>query len=64
MHVRQLDVRVALDVERLARWWTSASEKARYEVLKASINADAPPLETLRLAIILAETEAGQVAEG
>ena len=55
---------MAGDVEGLARWWTSATEAARYEVLKTSINSDSPPLESLRLAIILAETEAGQVAEG
>lgn len=59
-----LDVGVAGDVDGLARWWTSASEKARYEVLKTSINENSPPLETLRLAIILAEIEAGEVAEG
>lgn len=64
--MRELDDRLARDaeVERLARWWTQASEEARYEALRASINGEAPPLEALRIAIYLAEVEAGQVAEG
>ncbi len=63
-HVGKLDGRLARDVEGLARWWTSAQETARYEILKASIHDGYPPLATLRLAIILAEVEAGEVAEG
>lgn len=64
--MRELDDRVARDaeIERLARWWTSASEKARYAALESAIHTNSPDLEKLRLAIIVAETEAGQVAEG
>lgn len=61
-----MDERLGRNVERLARWWTSAGEKARYEALRLAIHGQAPfeDFEALRLAIILAETEAGQVAEG
>ena len=55
---------MARDVESIARWWTSASQEARYEALTKAIYGYGPPLATLRLAIILAEVEAGEVAEG
>lgn len=50
----------------LARWWTSASQEERFALLRATIHGDpsSPPLETLRLAIIAAEIEAGEVGEG
>lgn len=62
--MNELDDRLARDVESLARWWSQASEETRYETLRASINGETPSLETLRIAIYLAEVEAGQVAEG
>lgn len=62
MHERQLDRRLA--VERLARWWTSASQEERFRLLKTSVQENSPPLATLRYAIILAESEAGEVGEG
>jgi hypothetical protein len=49
-------------LETLARWWTSATQEARYALYARAIQGDreAPRLETLRLAIYLAETEAGE----
>lgn len=60
----KLDGRMAWDVEHMARWWTSAPEKARYEILRKATLENTPPLEKLRYAIILAEVEAGEVSEG
>lgn len=60
----RLDGRLARDVDELARWWTSATQEARFALLKSSIQAGSPPLDKLRYAIILAEIEAGEVAEG
>lgn len=51
-------------VEQLARWWTSAAAEARFALLQRSVETNSPPLSEVRLAIILAETEAGEVAEG
>jgi hypothetical protein len=53
-------------VERIARWWTSASNEERFALLRASCQGekDAPPLRTVQLAIYLAEVEAGEVAQG
>lgn len=52
----------------VARWWTSASKEARFALLKRTIEDKAqaknPTLKELHLAIILAETEAGEVGEG
>lgn len=62
-----LDVRVAADrLEQLARWWTSATQEARWDLYAKTIKgeAEAPKLRTLQLAIYLAETEAGEVGEG
>ena len=61
--VKRLD---AFELERLARWWTSASQEARFRLLKRSIEgeAEAPPLKTVQLAIYLAECEAGEVGQG
>jgi hypothetical protein len=66
-HVR-LDGRLAEHraVDELARWWSQATEEARFRTLKASCEAQegAPPLARLRLAIYLWEAESGQVEEG
>ena len=50
----------------LARWWTSASQAERFELLKRTIEGDAqaPALKEVQLAIFLAESEAGEVSEG
>jgi hypothetical protein len=61
---RQLDGRLAGDVIALARWWTSATQEARFQVLTTATKENRPPLGQLQLAIILAETEAGEVTEG
>jgi hypothetical protein len=46
-------------LERLAQWWTQAAQTERWECYRRSIHKDpqAPPLETLQLAIYLAEVE-------
>lgn len=64
MSERKLDGRLAWDVESLARWWTSAAPQARLQLCEQAIKAGTPPFDQLRIAIILAETEAGEVAEG
>lgn len=53
-------------VEVLARWWTQATQAQRFVLVRASINGDkdAPPYNTLKIAIYLAEIEAGEVSEG
>lgn len=61
---RQLDGRLAGDVVGLARWWTSATNEARFALLTTATQENRPPLDQLHLAIILAETEAGEVTEG
>lgn len=63
-HERQLDGRLAGDVVGLARWWTSATSEARFSLLTKATKTNDPPLQALHLAIILAETEAGEVTEG
>jgi len=60
----ELDDRLARGVVELAQWWTQASQEARFEALKKAIHGEGPPLQTLRLAIIVAEVEAGEVGEG
>jgi hypothetical protein len=54
---------LAQSVERLARWWTEASQIERFECVKRAIEAEAnaPSFEELRIAIYLAEVEAGEV---
>lgn len=56
--------RLAWNVEQLARWWTSASKEERFNLLKLSIEENTPPLGEVRLAIFLAEVEAGEIGEG
>lgn len=63
-HERKLDGRLARDVESLARWWTSAPQEARFGLWQTALQENRPPLEALRLAVILAESEAGEVTEG
>jgi len=57
--------RVAWNVEHIARWWTSATDEERFNMLQLSIQgeAKAPSLGEVRLAILLAESEAGEVSE-
>jgi hypothetical protein len=66
MERQRVGRRVGHNLERIARWWTSASKEERFRLLKLSIEgeADAPPLKEVQLAIVLAETEAGEVSEG
>lgn len=63
LHVGGL--RSAFSIERLARWWTSASQAERFALIRAAIHGDpeAPPLREVQLAIYLAETANGEVAQ-
>lgn len=60
----KLDGRLARDVEQLARWWTSAPQEARFGLLRQATTEGKPPLQTLQIAIYLAEVEAGEVDQG
>ena len=51
-------------VDELARWYSQASQEARFAVWETAIKENSPPLARLRLAAILAEIESGQVCEG
>lgn len=51
-------------IDALARWWTQATHEARYALLVQAAKENTPPLEELRVAIVLAETEAGATGEG
>lgn len=53
----------AASIESLARWWSSASKESRFALLKRTIEGDpqAPGLREVRLAIYLAEAEAGEI---
>jgi len=51
-------------LDALAQWWTQATQEARFELWRKATQENSPPLAELRLAVILAETEAGQVSEG
>lgn len=59
---------VGRPVEQLARWWHAASQEERFRLLKLSLEKnppkDAPTLQTLQLAIYLAESEAGEIDQG
>lgn len=48
----------------LAQWWTQASQEERFRLLQKACKENTPPLAELRYAIILAESEAGEVGEG
>lgn len=53
-------------LERLARWWSSATQESRFALLERTIQGDreAPQLKDLQIAIYLAEVESGEVREG
>ena len=53
-----------LRIDSLARWWSQASNEARYALLVKAAQENTPPLEEVRVAIILAETEAGTADQG
>lgn len=55
--------RLSVAVERLARWWTSASQAERFVLIQAAIRGapSAPPFSDLQVAIFLAEAEAGEI---
>lgn len=64
---KQLDARaLSRSVDALARWWTSATQAQRFQLVKASLEGHegAPPYKALQIAIYLSETEAGEVTEG
>jgi hypothetical protein len=65
-HGQFVDGNVATAVDELARWWTAATQEARFALLRSTIKGEkeAPQLEVLKLAIIIAEIEAGEIAEG
>jgi hypothetical protein len=48
------------DVERLAEWWTQASQESRWLLLRQAVEGpptkEVPPLHTLHIAIYLAES--------
>jgi len=54
-------------VDELARWWTSATQEERFLLLRTTLDKRAPKtkstpdLGTLQLAILLAESEAGEI---
>jgi len=56
------DARLRIDA--LARWWSQASEEARYTLLRQATEENRPPLEEVHLAAYLAEAEQGTVSEG
>lgn len=49
-------------LDQLARWWTAATQEARFELYTKAIKGDreAPTLRTLQIAIYLAEAEGGE----
>lgn len=58
--------RLAGRVELIARWWTSATQEARFALLKAAIEGEAPhkaTLEEVQYGAYLAEAEAGEIEE-
>jgi hypothetical protein len=68
--VRFNDVNVsrpsAASIERLARWWSGASQAERFALLQRTIKGDqeAPTFSELQVAIFLAEAAAGEIAVG
>jgi len=58
--------RLPADVEQLARWWTTATQEARYALLIRAWRKDqgAPPLAQVQLAALIAEAEASEVEKG
>jgi hypothetical protein len=52
-------------IDEAARWWSQAPQEARFRLLER-VTKEAPEeitLDELRLAIVAAETEAGEVCE-
>jgi hypothetical protein len=54
------------NIDSTARWWTQATQEARFRLLQRIIGTKAPQkgdptLEELKLAIILAEAEAKEI---
>lgn len=68
--MRYLDVNLrgtpTASLERLARWWTSASPAERFALVTRAINGEkgSPTLGEVHLAAFLAEVAAGEVGEG
>jgi len=56
------DARLRIDA--LARWWSQASNEARFQLLAKATQENKPPLEEVQLAAYLAEAEQGTVSEG
>lgn len=52
-------------VERLAQWWSQASEESRFLLMRKAIDGppskEVPSLETVRLAAYLAESERAEI---
>lgn len=59
-------VRVRASIERLARWWTQASNEERFALLRRSIANEegAPSLGDLQIAQFVAEASQGEIGEG
>lgn len=51
-------------IDELARWYSQASEEARFQLWQKAIKEKTPSLSELRVAAILAEIAAGKVSEG
>lgn len=56
-------------VERLAQWWTQAAQEARFGLLQRVLGQKTPEkgdpsLFELKIAIYLAESEAGEIDQG
>ncbi len=64
----ELDDRLAASrrIERLAQWWTQATQEARFDALRRSFNGDpsAPTFQELQLALLIAEAAQGAIGEG
>lgn len=51
-------------VDDLARWYTQASEEARYALWQKAITEGSPSLTEVRVAAILSDEAAGKIGEG
>jgi hypothetical protein len=62
----RLGQRLGERLERLVRWWTTATKEARFALLLAASKKapEAPQLHELFVAIYLAEAEAGEIEKG
>lgn len=61
---KRMGLRYAID--RLAAWWSQASQAERFQLLTHSIAGapEAPPLNAVHLAAFLAEAEQGTADQG